>query len=141
MSSIKHLFDNSAGRDKIYTVPANRVWKVLYGRLTVASTAVGTSRRYTVRIVSEQGNIMSDNSAEDNQGASTSIFYNIKEGTLAQATVTSNRMNLPVANNLILLPGWKFIISDNNDQDTNDATELSLVYLDGGLSNAANFID
>jgi len=87
--------------DKTFTVPAGKQWKLLYGFLTLITTATAGNRQIQFRALDEIGNLIYAQNAVNVQVASTTEFYSLGQfGDVAESSATIHSLPIPV--NLIL---------------------------------------
>jgi len=120
-AEIKVISDAIANvNDKTFTVPKGKAWKILYGFITLTTTADVGNRRIAVSVRDENNNILYDIRSLNVQIASTTENYAL--GQFGENVETlAQRHLLPIPVNLILDSGFDINIADPGDiEDADD---------------------
>lgn len=117
--------------DKTFTVPTNRAWKILYGRVSLVSTATVGNRQLAIIVADESGQIMWEGRAGAVQAASLTYSYLLQQGESREGTVDVLSLIMGIPKDLIMLPAWTIRVYDSAAVDAAaDDMTVSLVYKD-----------
>lgn len=107
------------------TVPENKTWKILYGRVELITDANVANRRVFLQIFDDVGTKIWENQAGAVQTASTTENYYLKIGSGTSAEPNAGFHELYIPSNCYLPSGFVFRIDIDNFQ----ATDQTKVYL------------
>lgn len=111
--STKQLYDAALGdSDKSFIVPTGRRYRLLYGQITLTSTAVVGDRRIAIEIIDAASNIAYKSISGAVQAASLTNEYHLTVNQSRELAFIAGHIAVPVPQELILLPGWSFRVYD-----------------------------
>ena len=98
--------------DKSFTVPGAETWKVMFGHVILASTATVGNRQLLITVADENSNIIFNTYAGAVQVASNTYNYTLAQSATRETTVVANSLQVPIPQDLILLPGYTIRVYD-----------------------------
>jgi len=122
--NIIQLSDVTANQiSKTFTVPNGKQWRILYGKVSLVTTATVGTRRISIRFLDVGSNIIYFLQTNNTQAASLTEQYTF--GTFGDiGEVASARHTLPLPVHAILPSGFAFQIIEPNGVDTSDDMEV-----------------
>lgn len=106
---IMDSLDNDS--DKSFTVPAGKKWKILYGLISLTTTATSGNRRIRIRILDETANDIYEVRALNVQIASTTEIYSLGQFSDVSESVVGIHL-IPIPINLFLIEDYVIRIFD-----------------------------
>lgn len=110
----RNLYDAVADdSDKPIVVPAGRRYKLLYGMVTLVSTAVVGNRQMALEIIDDSANVVFRSLAGAVQTASLTREYHFAPNPVREAAFVAGQIMVPIPPDLIILPGWTLRLYDS----------------------------
>jgi len=133
--AIKTYSDVTTGagtNQKIFTVPAGVTWKLHWAHVAYTSSATVGNRIVDVEVKDASGVQVMDAHPGAVQAASLTYHYEYMQGIYRETsfiatggTGVNGTMQVPIPQDLILLPGYQLIIGDDQAIDaTNDTAAV-----------------
>ena len=118
-----------------FVVPQHEAWVILYGHAIMTTSAVGGNRRFLMEVKRETGHIITDSHSGPKQGSSQIRQYSLKVGVGREAAFNDDDVELALAKDLVLLPGWTLEILDSANVDSvGDTIHAHIVVKKGNLN-------
>lgn len=97
--------------NKSFTVPEGKTWKLLYGHISLITTATVGNRNMNIRFLDDAGNIMFNIKPNNNQAASLTEDYNLYTNRPIETLPGNHLISIP--NVAILLENWVINVRDD----------------------------
>lgn len=119
--------------DKIFTVPSNHIWELLYIWCELVTTGTAGNRTMLLDVQDDNDSIMARFTIGVVIGANLTRDWTWISGGYEEQSVIENTIMIPIGGPLILPEGWDVRIYDANAVDANaDDLTIALTYLEHG---------
>lgn len=134
--STRHIFDDAPNdSDKSIVVPEDKRYRVLYGSITLTTSAIGGNRQFDMEVTNENSNVVFHSIAGVNQTASSTKEYHLSPNVSRDLAFIDVHLDIPIPTELILLPGWTIRLHDSATIDpTGDDMTICIVIEDRELN-------
>ncbi len=125
----RHAVSNGGGNAQIFTVPNDKVWRLLYAHAVVTTVSGGSARQIVLRARDGDDATVFDNHAGVVQTAGESdIHYEFMTGTVRESARVATSLTVAFPLDFYLLPGWDLVILDDDNINVTDSIEAHIVY-------------
>jgi len=99
--------------DKIITVPADKIWEILWIHVEYISTATVGDRIFEVLFLDDSDDVIFRIRTSSHQAASLSRIYEVSQNGQEPAFTDTNRQMIPIPTKSLLPAGYKLRIWDS----------------------------
>ena len=112
------LRDLTVGSNKSFTVPITNRYRLLYAHCTLVTDNSGSARRIIMEVTKADNSRVFDTHAGATVAAnvSTPQHHEFMQGVYRESSFIDNAIQVPFPKDCILLPGWKLVFKDENEQ-------------------------
>lgn len=115
---IRGYHDSATGSsDKVWTVPARELWKLIYVHVRYTASAVVGNRQITVQILDVNGELMIDTTAGGLISDNGSEHLAFLQGIGHEDSFMNHEIEVPIATDQYLQPGCVLRIFDESATD------------------------
>jgi hypothetical protein len=134
-----HVFQTTTVPSVALRVPAGKIWKVLWGHVSITNTATVGNRQYLFNIV---GTALTPTSTVNTSfwvaadtsvmAASTSRTINLHTGS-TDSSATASRVFIPLPSRCVLYEGMGIQMVDSNNVDPADSVSFRMVVIEQSM--------
>jgi hypothetical protein len=127
-SSKELLRDLTVGNSKVFTVPDDLEYEILYGHINFTTVSGGGARQVAVLARDADDAFVFDTEAGADQAAGvTGAHYELLQGIYRETTFVASALNVPIPKDFYLFPGWDLVVYDENDITALDTMAVNIV--------------
>lgn len=107
------LTDTTANdSNKSFTVPTGYIYEILYGQITLVTSATAGNRQLVIQILDDDDVEVATIRAGAVQAASTTRYYEFVQGVPRETSFIDESINIAIPDEFIALPGYDIVIKD-----------------------------